>query len=113
MSQLPPIPANLIVAIPAGIHICAVAIGDFTLESGIGAKSGRAWSKVLGRGVAGQQFVKVQQFMDPGETPVLVQAGEKFTATVVGVDFQEKGREVLSLMVKLNRPSLATEGVKK
>ncbi len=99
--------------IPAGIFVSATAIGDFSLESGIGAKSGRPWSKVLGRAVAGEQFVKVQQFMEPGETPVLVKAGEKFTATVVGVDFQEKGREVLSLMVKLNRPSLATTEVRK
>lgn len=99
--------------IPPGLHLSAVATGNFTLESGIGAKSGRPWSKVVGRGVAGEQFVKVQQFMEPHETPVLVLAGEKFTASIVGVDFQEKGREVLSLMVKLNRPSVATEGAKK
>jgi hypothetical protein len=105
MSQLP--------IVPPGIHLSAVATSNFTLESGIGAKSGRPWSKVVGRGVAGEQFVKVQQFMDPGETPVLVAAGEKFTASIVGVDFQEKGREVLSLMVKLNRPTLAVAEVKR
>ncbi|MEN9841820.1 MAG: hypothetical protein RL376_1620, partial [Verrucomicrobiota bacterium] len=49
MSQLP--------IVPPGIHLSAVATSSFTLESGIGAKSGRPWSKVVGRGVAGEQFV--------------------------------------------------------
>ncbi|MFA6287145.1 MAG: hypothetical protein WC661_07125 [Opitutaceae bacterium] len=100
MSQLP-------ISIPAGIHLSAVSVGAFELVAGVGKDSGKPYQKVVGRGVAGSKFVKVTQFLNPGEAPLLFGTGDKFEADIVGVDSFEKGREVISLFVELRRPFVA------
>lgn len=96
--------------IPPGLHVSAVSVGAFALEGGV-SKSGKAYQKVVGRGLAGEQFVKVTQFLNQGESPLLFGPNEAFEATITGVDTYEKGREVISLFVELRRPFV--EGVKK
>lgn len=91
--------------LPAGLHVSAVATQDFELIAGVSAK-GKAYQKVVGRGVAGGQFVKVTQFVDDGR-PVLIKSGEIFEGQITGVDTFEKGREVISLFVKLRAPEVA------
>lgn len=92
--------------IPAGLHLSAVSTQAFELVTGVSGK-GRPYSKVIGRGVAGTKFVKVTQFVEHGETPLLFGPNEHFEADIDGVDTFEKGREVISLFVKLRRPSVA------
>lgn len=99
MSQLP-------VILPPGLHLSAVSTGQFELVGGV-SKAGRAYQKVVGRGVAGEKFVKVTQFVETGKPALLFGPGEKFEADITGVDSFEKGREVISLFVELRRPFVA------
>jgi hypothetical protein len=92
--------------IPAGIHLSAVATQQFEFIGGVSAK-GKPYQKVVGRGVAGEKFVKITEFLDPGQAPLIFGAGEQFEADITGVDTFEKGREVISLFVKLRRPVVA------
>jgi hypothetical protein len=102
-----------ITKLPPGLHLSAVSTQTFELVSGVSSK-GRPYSKVVGRGVAGEQFVKVTQFVEQGQTPLIFSPGEAFEAKITGVDTFEKGREVISLFVELRRPIVAgVEPVKK
>lgn len=92
--------------LPPGIHLSAVSTQQFELIAGVGAKTGKPYQKVVGRGVAGEKFVKITEFVEPGGAPLLFGPGENFEADVTGVDTFEKGREILSLFVKLRRPVL-------
>lgn len=101
------------IKLPPGLHLSAVATQKFELVTGI-SKAGRQYSKVVGRGVAGEQFVKVTQFVDRDNPPLSFEAGEAFQARITGVDTFEKGREVISLFVELYRPQIAAvEAAKK
>jgi hypothetical protein len=93
--------------LPAGIHLSAVSTQNFELVTGVGQKTGRPYRKIVGRGVAGEKFVKITEFVEDGHTPILFNAGDHFEADVTGVDSFEKGREVVSLFVKLRRPIVA------
>lgn len=95
------------IVIPPGLHLSAQAVGDFTVETKV-SKAGRPYTKVEGRAVAGTQFVKCTQFIEPGESPVLPSTGERFTASITGVDSNEKGREVIAVFVKIARPSVVS-----
>lgn len=97
--------------IPAGLHLSAVSTQAFELLGGVSPKTGKPYQKIVGRGVAGEKFVKITQFVEPGQPPLLFGAGEHFEAEITGVDTFEKGREVISLFVKLRRPVVA-EGKK-
>lgn len=92
--------------LPPGLHLSAVSSQKFELVAGVSGK-GRAYQKIVGRGVAGTQFVKVTQFINPGEQVILFEPGETFEAEITGVDTFEKGREVISLFVSLRRPQIA------
>lgn len=94
------------IKIPAGLHVSAVAVSDFELTAGVNQK-GKPYQKLIGRGLAGGQFVKVTQFAENGEAPLMFKAGEAFEADITGVDTFEKGREVVSVFVKLRRPFIA------
>jgi hypothetical protein len=91
------------IKLPPGLHLSAVAIGQFELVAGV-SKAGKQYSKVVGRGVAGEKFVKVTEFVEPGKAPLIFGPGEAFEADITGVDSFEKGREVISLFVELRRP---------
>lgn len=104
--------SNINGKIPPGLHVSAVAVGDFELTGGVNGK-GKAYSKVVGRGLAGSKFVKVSQFLEANEKPVIIANGEAFEGEITGVDSFEKGREVVSVFVKLRRPSLVGVEVKK
>ena len=93
--------------LPSGIYLSAVSTQAFELVAGVGAKTGKPYQKVVGRGVAGDKFVKVIEFVSPGQPALLFGAGEQFEADITGVDSFEKGREVISLFVKLRRPVVA------
>jgi len=93
--------------LPPGIHLSAVSTQQFELVVGVGAKTGKPYQKVVGRGVAGEKFVKITEFVEPGHAPLIFGPGETFEAEVTGVDSFEKGREVVSLFVKLRRPVVA------
>lgn len=99
--------SQLATKLPAGLHLSAVSTQQFELLGGIGAKTGKPYQKVVGRGIAGEKFVKITQFVEPGQSPLLFGAGEPFEADITGVDTFEKGREVISLFVKLRRPVVA------
>lgn len=94
------------IKLPPGLHLSAVSTGSFELVGGVSAK-GKAYQKVVGRGVAGEKFVKVTEFVEPGHAPLVFGPGEPFEAEITGVDTFEKGREVISLFVKLRRPVVA------
>lgn len=94
------------IKLPPGLFVSGVAVGKFELVSGVNAK-GKPYSKVVGRGIAGSQFVKVQQFLQPGEAALLFDTNEPFQGRITGVDGFEKGREVVSVFVALERPVLA------
>jgi len=96
--------SQLSTKLPPGLYLSAVSTQAFELQGGIGAKSGKPYQKVVGRGVAGGKFVKVTEFVEPGNQPLLFGSGDAFEADIVGVDSFEKGREVISLFVKLRRP---------
>jgi hypothetical protein len=92
--------------------VSAVSTQKFELTTALNSK-GRPYTKVVGRGVAGDKFVKVTQFIEPGQTPLIFEAGEQFEGKITGVDTFEKGREVISLFVELRRPVIAeVQGVK-
>ena len=91
--------------LPSGLFVSAVATQDFEVTTAVNSK-GRPYTKVVGRGVAGKKFVKVTQFIEQGQQPVLIRAGETFNADITGVDTFEKGREVISLFVEIARPVL-------
>lgn len=100
------------VIIPPGLHLSAQAVGDFTVETKL-SKAGRPYTKVEGRAIAGTQFVKCTQFIEPGESPVLPSSGERFSASITGVDANEKGREVIAIFVKIARPVVTGTEAKK
>ncbi|GEM_PF-5504611 len=91
------------IKLPPGLYLSAVSTGTFELVGGVSAK-GKAYQKIVGRGVAGEKFVKVTEFVEPGQSPLIFTPGETFEADITGVDSFEKGREVISLFVKLRRP---------
>jgi hypothetical protein len=98
--------------LPAGLYVSAVSTQRFELTTALNSK-GRPYTKVVGRGVAGSKFVKVTQFIEPGQTPLIFEQGEPFEGVITGVDTFEKGREVISLFVELRRPVIAeVQGVK-
>ena len=101
------------IKLPAGLFVSATATQKFELVDGV-SKAGRRYSKVVGRGVAGEKFVKVTQFVERDQKPILFDAGEPFQGVITGVDSFEKGREVISLFVELYRPAVAaTEAARK
>jgi hypothetical protein len=100
------------IKLPPGLYLSAVATQNFEVIDGVSQK-GRRYSKIVGRGVAGERFVKVTQFVEDGEQPLKFAPGEAFQAEITGVDTFEKGREVVSLFVKLQRPATATVEVKR
>lgn len=93
--------------IPAGLYVIAVATQDFEVTTALSSK-GRPYTKVVGRGVAGKRFVKVTQFVEQGQTPTVIKAGETFQADISGVDTFEKGREIISVFVESALPMSQT-----
>ncbi|MCF3649462.1 hypothetical protein [Synoicihabitans lomoniglobus] len=87
---------------PAGVYVIGKAIGDFELRT-FQTKTGRTIQIVEGQVLAGKQFVKVEQTLDPGEKPILLQDNDEVVAPVVP-HYSADG--LLKVQVKLKRPNV-------
>lgn len=94
--------ANTAPPLPAGVYVIGKAIGDFELRT-FQTKTGRTIQIVEGQVLAGKQFVKVEQTLDPGEKPILLQDNDEVVAPVVP-HYSADG--LLKVQVKLKRPNV-------
>lgn len=93
-----------------GVSVLARAVGNSEITNGVNAK-GKPWTKVSLQGSfvtpdGKGKFVKCQQYLEAGASPVIFSDGETFGAEVTQVDGYEKSRDILSLFVTFNRPAI-------
>ncbi len=94
--------ANSAPSLPPGVYVIGKAIGDFEFRSFQTAK-GKTLQLVEGQVLAGKQFVRLEQSLEQGESPVLLQDGDDVVAPVVA-HWSADG--LLKLNVKLRRPEM-------
>jgi hypothetical protein len=97
--------ANTTTSLPAGVYVIGKAVGDFELRT-FPTKSGKTMQIVEGQVLAGKRFVKIEQTLEQGETPILLEDGNDVLAPVVP-HYSADG--LLKVQVKLQRPSLANQ----
>ena len=88
---------------PPGVYVIGKAIGDFELRT-FQTKTQRTIQIVEGQVLAGKRFVKVEQTVENGESPILLRDGEDVIAPVVP-HYSADG--LLKVQVQLKRPELS------
>ncbi|WED66835.1 hypothetical protein PXH66_08230 [Synoicihabitans lomoniglobus] len=94
--------ANATSSLPPGVYVIGRAVGDFELRS-FQTKTGRTIQIVEGQVLAGKQFVKVEQSLEPGQSPILLQDNDEVIAPVVP-HYSADG--LLKVQVKLKRSEM-------